>query len=312
MTLSPRERRGVVIGAAFVALVIAHALLPRAPHAWHVVHVAFGALYLVPIVAASLWIGPRGGIVTAAASGGAHLWHAWRGWAGDPGENANQVAFAVVFVFVGFVTALLVRAAEEERRRGALLERNAQRDAVVRAIASLTSALRRRDDETEAHCARVAELAVEIAFALRLPTERVQLLRLAALVHDVGKIGVRDDVLLKPDELTPEERAAIERHPGFAAEMLAPILGAEPIAEIVLSHHECPDGTGYPRGLAGEQIALEANVLRVADVYDALVSSRAYKTAVAPTAAIARMQEMWGKLDPLALAALATVVHGHA
>ena len=81
---------------------------------------------------------------------------------------------------------------------------------------------------------------------------------LAALVHDVGKIGIRDDVLFKPDDLTGAERELLERHPTAAAEMLESVEGTREIADIVVAHHECPDGSGYPRGLRGDQIPVEA------------------------------------------------------
>jgi HD-GYP domain-containing protein (c-di-GMP phosphodiesterase class II) len=128
--------------------------------------------------------------------------------------------------------------------------------------------------------------------------ERLELVRLAALVHDVGKIGVRDDVLLKPDELSPEERAEVERHPIVAAEILRPIRGARDIAEIVLAHHECPDGSGYPKRLTAAQIPLEAHVIRVADVFACLTEKRPYKPAINPTVALEIMEGLAGsKLD---------------
>lgn len=110
--------------------------------------------------------------------------------------------------------------------------------------------------------------------------------------------GVRDDILFKPETLTPAERTRIERHPGIAAQILHRIHGARDIAEIVFCHHECPDGSGYPRGLRAEQIPLEARILRVADVYSALTDARSYKVASSPAKAIARMTELGeGKLD---------------
>ncbi len=130
-------------------------------------------------------------------------------------------------------------------------------------------------------------------------------------MHDIGKIGVRDDVLFKPDDLTPEERAKVERHPALAAEILRPIHGAEPIAEIVLSHHECPDGSGYPRGLRGEEIPIEARILRAADVFSALTDARPYKASMDDERAIEWMQAAGGtKLDPASVAALRGAVRG--
>jgi putative nucleotidyltransferase with HDIG domain len=249
-------------------------------------------------------------MLLSAASAVVYVLHARTAWADDPMENANQLTLAVVYVFVGGVSAALTAAAERERRARLVAERNAQRDAIVQAIASLSGALRERDDGTAAHCARVVRVAARVGSALGLPPERLHVLRLAALAHDVGKIGVRDDVLLKPGELTAQERARIERHPSIAAEILRPIRGVEEIAEVVLSHHECPDGSGYPRRLAGDRIPALAHILRVADVYAALLEPRPYKPPMSPDAVLARMRTLEGKLDPAAFAALEQLVSG--
>jgi putative nucleotidyltransferase with HDIG domain len=302
------RKRAIYVTAGFLATTAVHAIVGRGTHPLHVIHVAFGALYLVPIVAAAVWLGARPAIGLALASAAAYLVHARTVWAGDPMENANQAATAAVFVFVGVVSAVLVRAAERERRARLEAERVAQRDAILQAIASLSRALRQRDDGTAAHSESVARMAVRLAESLGLGPARLDILRLAALVHDVGKIGVRDDVLLKADELTREERVLIEKHPEIAAEILRPILGAEEIAEIVLCHHECPDGTGYPRHLLESQISLEARILRVADVFAALVEPRPYKGALSPTEAITRMHLLAGKLDTTVLSRLEVLV----
>lgn len=301
-------RRVAWIAALFVGTTTVHVLIGHGTHALHVVHVVFRALYLVPIVAAAIWLGPRPAVGFAVATAGVYAVYARTAWAGNVMENTNQLAFAATYVFVGLVTAGLVQAAERERRAKLEVERSAQRTAIVQAIATLSGALRQRDDGTAAHSERVARIAVRIGEALRVEPARLELLRLASLVHDVGKIGVRDDVLFKPDQLTAEERTRIERHPQIAAEILRPIRGAEELAEVVLSHHECPDGSGYPRHLAGASVPLEARVLRVADVYAALVEPRPYKHPLAPVDALARMKQLVGKLDGAALEALERVV----
>ncbi len=118
--------------------------------------------------------------------------------------------------------------------------------------------------------------------------DRLEILRLAALMHDLGKIGVRDDILLKPEELTEEERTRIQLHPVVAANILLPIHGAREIADIVLAHHECPDGSGYPQGRNEGHIPVEAHILHAADVLCSLTESRTYK-------------EAWGEADALAM-----------
>jgi putative nucleotidyltransferase with HDIG domain len=303
-----KRRRAIWVVGAFLAIALVHLVLGRGTHSLHVVHVVFGALYLVPIVASAVWLGARPAVALALVSAVTYVVHARTAWSGDAMEDANQIAMAAVYVFVGAVSALLVGAAERERRARVEAESAAQRDALVQGIASLSSALRQRDDGTGEHCVRVARVAVRIGSELGVPPAALDLLRLAALAHDVGKIGVRDDVLLKADELTSEERQRIERHPAIAAEILRPIKGAKDLADIVLSHHECPDGSGYPRGLAGDAIRPEARILRVADVFAALVEPRGYKAPMAATEAIARMRELRGKIDVGALSALERLV----
>ncbi len=172
----------------------------------------------------------------------------------------------------------------------AIEEEQAAREAVVEGVSGLLVALRARDEYTKQHSEHVADLAVKIGGRRSLPPDRLELLRLAALMHDLGKIGVRDDVLLKPEELTEEERIRIQQHPTIAADILRPIRGAGQIADIVLAHHECPDGSGYPRGLDQAHIPLEAHILHVADVFCSLTESRTYKQAWREAEALAMMK----------------------
>ncbi|MCM2333002.1 MAG: HD domain-containing protein [Anaeromyxobacteraceae bacterium] len=302
----PRPWRRIAL--AFLTIGAVHLLVGRATHGQHLIHLVFGAAYLLPIVAAAAWLGVRQAILLAGASGVMYLLHTGTAWVDQPMENANRVVLAVVYLFVGAVAGVLVEAAERERSARQSVERSAQRDAMIQAIASLSGALRERDDGTAAHCERVARIAVRLGEALEMPSDRIHVLRLAAVAHDVGKIGVRDDVLFKPGELTPAERGRIERHPDIAAQLLRPVRGAEEIAEVVLCHHECPDGSGYPRGLEGDRIPVLARVLRVADVYAALLEARPYKGRMSAADVLSRMRALGGKLDPSCLAALEGLV----
>lgn len=148
------------------------------------------------------------------------------------------------------------------------------------------------DDDTGQHTRRVGLLSARIAAALGMPEEWVELLRVAAPLHDLGKIGIPDAVLLKPGRLSGEERALMETHTVRGAALLSrggssPLRLAERIAR---SHHERWDGGGYPDRLAGEHIPLEARIVAVADVYDALSNDRPYRPALPRDEVLARMQ----------------------
>jgi HD-GYP domain-containing protein (c-di-GMP phosphodiesterase class II) len=136
-----------------------------------------------------------------------------------------------------------------------------------------------RDRETEGHTRRVTELTVLLARTLGISEEEIVHIRRGALLHDIGKMGVPDAILSKPGPLTDAEWALMREHPALAHEMLAPIAYLRPALEIPYCHHEKWDGTGYPRGLRGEEIPLAARIFAVADVWDALRSDRPYRPA---------------------------------
>lgn len=302
--------RVVAVVLSFVAITAVHLLAGHATRREHLVHVVFGAMYVIPAVVGSLWIGPRFGAVMAMASAGTLAVHGALAWSDRPMIVADALATAAMVLFIGAITAAFVALRERDRARHAQAERGLQREAIAQAIASLSRALRARDDGTAAHCERVAALAEAIAHRLGLAPDRLELVRAAGLLHDVGKLGVRDDVLLKRAALTAEERVRIERHPVFASELLAPIRGAEELATIVLAHHEAIDGTGYPRGLAGDDVPLEARIVRVADVYDALTAERPYKDALSREDALETMRHQETGFDPAALGALEDILAG--
>jgi PAS domain S-box-containing protein/putative nucleotidyltransferase with HDIG domain len=136
-----------------------------------------------------------------------------------------------------------------------------------------------RDKETEGHTLRVTELTMELAGLFGLKDEEMVGIRRGALLHDIGKMGVPDGILLKPGKLTEEEWQIMKKHPSLAFEMLSPIRYLQSAIDIPYCHHEKWDGTGYPRGLKGEQIPLPARIFSVIDVWDALTSDRPYRRA---------------------------------
>jgi diguanylate cyclase (GGDEF)-like protein len=172
------------------------------------------------------------------------------------------------------------------------------RAARFRAAASLAKAVDARDTYTGSHSTRVAELGAWIAARLGLDAEQVELTRLAGSLHDLGKLAIPEEILRKPGPLTPPERLVLERHSQIGFRMLES-LDVNPVAEWVLHHHERWDGTGYPNGLAGEDIPLGARIIFVADAYDAMTSDRAYRGRLTPREAVAELERCAGtQFDP--------------
>jgi len=172
----------------------------------------------------------------------------------------------------------------------------------VQTVAAMAQALEARDSYTRGHAERVAEIAAQIALEMGFDEKRVELVRTAGVLHDIGKIGISDTILLKPGRLTPEERVIMETHVDIGSNILA---GAESelleVARIIaLTHHEKWDGTGYPNRLSGEAIPLEGRITAIADVFDALTSERPYKQAWPVDQAVAYLKENAGlHFDPV-------------
>lgn len=163
----------------------------------------------------------------------------------------------------------------EERERLAK-----ERKLMLGAIASLVNALEARDGYTRGHSESVTRVAVSIGREMGFDETETERLRLAGTLHDLGKIGVRDTVLLKPGKLTREEFEHIKTHTSVVRDILDPLWDMEDVTMAASSHHERWDGTGYPAGLKGEEIPLFARIIAVADVYDALTSDRPYRTGM--------------------------------
>lgn len=146
-------------------------------------------------------------------------------------------------------------------------------------IEGWSRALDLRDHETEGHTLRVTEITMKLAAEMRLPDGEMMHIRRGALLHDIGKMGVPDSILLKPGKLTDQEWVEMRKHPVYANQLLSPIRYLHPAIDIPYCHHEKWDGSGYPRGLKGEKIPLSARVFSLVDVWDALTSDRPYRKA---------------------------------
>jgi putative nucleotidyltransferase with HDIG domain len=164
---------------------------------------------------------------------------------------------------------------EQKLQKGvARMKKNLEK--TIDAIAAVTEI---RDPFTAGHQKRVTTLACAIAEEMALPDEQREWLRLAAIIHDIGKINIPTEILVKPTRLSEPEFNIIEAHPQIGHDILQGIEFSQPVAKIVLQHHELMDGTGYPQGLSGEEIVLEARILAVADVIEAMASHRPYRPA---------------------------------
>lgn len=166
-------------------------------------------------------------------------------------------------------------------------------------VGSLASALDARDRYTAGHSRRVSQLSCTTASAMRLSAEDVERIRVGALLHDIGKIGVDDNVLQKPGKLTAEEFAMVKQHPVIGRRILEGVQGFAPYLGAVELHHENWDGTGYPKGQSGLETPIDARIIHVADAYDAMTTNRSYRDGMTHEKAISILVEYAGiQFDP--------------
>jgi diguanylate cyclase (GGDEF)-like protein/putative nucleotidyltransferase with HDIG domain len=178
---------------------------------------------------------------------------------------------------------------------GAVTERrNVESQAHLATVLSLAEALDQRDSGTARHSETVGRICEMMARELGMNEDRVERVRLAGILHDIGKIGVPDSILCKPGPLTSEEMAQMKRHPELGARILSS-KELDDVREWILAHHERPDGTGYPKRLTREEIPIEASILAVGDAYEAMTSDRVYRMAIGPEAAREELLRWSGK-----------------
>jgi len=169
-------------------------------------------------------------------------------------------------------------------------------DTMIETISKIVDA---RDPYTSDHQSRVTQLSVSIALELELPREKVKGIKTASLIHDIGKIGIPSEILSKSKKLSDIEFSLIKEHPQTGYNILKDIDFPYPVAQIVLQHHERIDGSGYPNGLKGDEILLEAKIIGVADVVEAMSSHRPYREALGVDVALEEITRNKGVLyDP--------------
>ena len=164
-------------------------------------------------------------------------------------------------------------------------------DSYMQTVEALRLLVDAKDLYTRGHSDRVSYYAVKLAEKVSSDKEFVKRVRVAGLLHDIGKIGVSDAVLSKPERLSEEEFSEIRKHPGMGANILSCMEMFSNTGEIVCAHHERYDGTGYPRRLKGEEIPLEARIIAIADAFDAMMSDRHYRKKLSFEAAVSQLEE---------------------
>jgi HD-GYP domain-containing protein (c-di-GMP phosphodiesterase class II) len=188
-------------------------------------------------------------------------------------------------------------------------QRGASADVQLATLLGLAEALDLRDSGTADHCRTVGRYCAMIAAKLGFAPDRVKRIETAGVLHDVGKIGLPDEILRKPGKLTDEEWRPLRRHPEIGARILADPAFAD-IREWIIAHHERIDGGGYPRGLAADQIPLEARIIAVADAYEAMIGDRVYCAARNPEDARTELLRCAGtQFDPIVVAAFVGALH---
>jgi len=174
--------------------------------------------------------------------------------------------------------------------------------AVGTTVQVLGTASEVRDPYTSGHQKRVADLARAIATEMGLPQDKIEGIRMAGSIHDIGKLSIPSEILVKPTKLTNIEFSLIKEHPRIGYEMLKDVESSWPLAQIVYQHHERMNGSGYPRNLKGDEILIEARIMAVADVVEAMASHRPYRPTLGIDAALAEIEKNKGTLYDNAVA----------
>jgi len=182
-------------------------------------------------------------------------------------------------------------------------------EAYAATIAVLADAIQAKDAYTRGHCEGVSKLAVEVGRRLGLIDDQLEQVRYAALLHDVGKIGIPDGILLKPSKLMAEEFMIIQKHPQIGRDIVARVAALAGLADVILHHHEKWDGSGYPEGLAGEGIPLLSRIVGAVDAFDAMTTPRPYRSPVEGAIAVEELRRCAGsQFDPRIVELVADIV----
>jgi len=212
----------------------------------------------------------------------------------------------LVTTLAGQVAVAIENARNFDKLRQSSME---LKEAHFQTIGILSEAIEVKDAVTGGHSERMLCFATAVAKSLKLTEQEIELLNYAALLHDIGKIGISQQILNKPAQLTPEEFAHVKEHPRIGAKMIRDVKFLAPVAPLILAHHEKFDGTGYPHGIAGEHIPIQSRIVAVLDAYDAMTSERPYRAAPGHEWAVQELRKFSGsQFDPLVVEALLTTI----
>ncbi len=220
-----------------------------------------------------------------------------------PGVNivTDEIMLGVVLTLVGYLWIQELRDRESLQTFNlALIEAQRQLEhAEIDTITTLVLTEEAKDPYVRGHSKRVTRCAIEIAKELGFSEQECKTIERAGILHDIGKVGIGDAILHKPDKLNEQEWVAIKRHPRRAVEILEPLKFLTEEKEMICHHHERLDGKGYPDGLKGEDIPLGARILAIADTFDAMNSERSYRKPLAENVIISELKNSAGtQLDP--------------
>jgi len=296
--------RSLTVAVLMTGIVAALASVPARSPEWAQSEALLRKLFLIPILLCATWFGVRGAAIGTAAATVICLGAAGSPWPETMTGQAERVGEIAVFWLVGALASMFF---EQQRKFLDEIE-----SANANTLMALASSLDVREHNTGVHSQRVADYTLRLAKELKIRNPKVlDIAWRGALLHDVGKIGIPDEVLLKPGPLSEEEWRVMRMHPMVGAGILQRIDFLREPAEIVLSHHERFDGSGYPRGLSGESILLGARMFAVIDVYDALTTDRSYHTACSHVEAMKSLRNGSGTLfDPEVVEAFARIPFG--
>jgi len=268
---SPPVRAAIIVGS--IILVAAFHWLTPTSHLWpHMLHVLLRKLFILPVVLAAIWFDLKGAVIAAGVISILYVPHVLLQWSGQSAENLNQAGEIITIWLTAILAGTFARI-----EKGALVEVARTHEG---ALIALVAALDAREHDTRLHSLRVRQYALRIGEELGLCGDDLRVLGQGSLLHDIGKIGVPDAILLKPGPLTDEEWTEMRRHPELGRQIADSVPFLHDAAEIIHCHHERYDGTGYPRGLAENRIPLAARVFAVADVFDALTTDRPYHSKI--------------------------------